>query len=438
MKDVTPKKDTPKPKRRRWFTWLLLLVLLLGSFYFRFKGSVVIAHEGEAAQALLASSADQLARGSLKRDGDARVNILILGKGGAEHAGGNLTDTIQVLSLDIFNNQAGMMSIPRDLQVKSGGSSGKINAVYSQAEAEKKDSGGNTMKLLVSDITDLTIHYFVVLDFDGFSQLIEVLGGVTVNVENPINDQQYPKEDGSNETEVFKLAAGQQYLDGETALKFVRSRHSTGAEGSDFARSARQQQIVAAVKEKALSAGVLTNPVKLVRIFETLGKHIKTDLSPNDLKILAGRMKDINTDNIQSTVLSNSEAGLLVESNQYQSYSLVPRLGFGKYGDIQQRMHSVAPDPLVKQEVVKVRVVHTDNTKSTAKAKSVSTLLINYGYNVIATEATTENYTQNTIIDYRKDKYPFTINYLQQRFGATVDNKKAPREDIDLDLFVAP
>lgn len=428
-------KQTRKP--RRYFVWLILTILVIGSVYFRFKSTVVIAHEGEAAQALLAQSADQLAKSGLTRDGDARVNILVLGKGGGEHAGGNLTDTIQVISVDIFNHQASMMSIPRDLQVKSSSGNTKINAVYSQANGIKKDSGGSVMKALVSDITDLTIHYFVVIDFDGFSQLIDTLGGVTVTVQNPIKDDQYPKEDGSNETELFTLAAGPQRLNGDTALKFVRSRHSVGAEGSDFARSARQQQVVAALKEKAMSAGVLANPVKLVRIFETLGRHIKTDLTPTDLKLLATRMKDIDTaKDIRTAVLSNSDKGLLVESNTFSGYSLVPRLGFSKYQAVQQLMHSIATDPLVKQEQAGIRVL-TAATES-ARGKSTAELLQSYGYRVVAVETTTEKIGKTTLIDYRKDKFPFTLNYLSQRFHANLDSQKPIRDDVDLDLNLAP
>jgi len=421
-------------------TKLVVVVLIIFVFsgiayYFNLKSSVLIDHEGESPIALLANSSDQIAKSGLLRDGDARINILILGKGGEAHAGGNLTDSIQILSLDIFNNEASMLSIPRDFYVKSEVGSTKINAVYSTANGKKKDSGGSVMKNLVSDITDLTIHYFLVIDFDGFSTLIDSLGGISLNVENTINDDQYPVGDEAGSTETFYLKAGWQNLDGETALKFVRSRHTPGVEGSDFARSARQQRVLAAVKEKALSIGVLANPVKFLNMIDILGRHLKTDIPPNDLKLLLTRSKDIKTDEIKSAVLSNSQAGLLTNSTQFGTYALIPSAGFNNYTDIQKLMHSLAHDPLVVKENASIRILHNGND-SKKKADDLSELLKSYGYNIVGVETTDQVTSTTEIISYEKDKNLFTLHFLEQRLQVAHQIKKGNDHPAAIDIIV--
>jgi len=416
---------------------VVILVFGLSSitYFFDLKNSIIIAHEGESALALLAESSDQIAQSGLARDGDARVNILILGKGGDSHAGGNLTDTIQVLSLDIFNNTASMLSIPRDFYVDNVYGTSKINAVYANANGQKKDSGGAAMKTLVSDITDLTIHYFLVIDFDGFSTLIDSLGGVNLYVENTIHDEQYPVGDEAGSTETFHLNAGWQTLSGDTALKFVRSRHTPGAEGSDFARSARQQQVLAAIKNKALSIGVLANPVKFLNMLDILGRHLKTDISPNDLKLVLSKSQDIDTENLQTAVLSNGTEGLLTDTHEYGTYALIPNEGFFNYSAIQKLMHSIATDPLILKENAAVRILYND-AYDKDYANEVSDLLTNYGYNVIGTESTDQKASQTTILSYKKDEHLFTLNYLEQRFQVAHQSKRGNNDQVDIDIIV--
>lgn len=420
-------KNWIKNNKRPAIAGVVIVVAALFGYYLSFEQKIVIDNQGDSAIALLDGSIDSSA---VNKDGDARINILLMGKGGEGHAGGNLTDTIQVVSLDVFGNEIAMLSIPRDLYVDSSVGSMKINAVYSTANGQKKNSGGNTMKELVSEITDLNIHYFVTVDFDGFYSFIDVLGGIAVDVQNTINDQEYPKEDGSNETETFYLAAGVQKLDGETALKFVRSRHGTGGEGSDFARSARQQQVLAAVKDQALASGLLTNPVKFVKALNIVGDNIRTDINTTEMKLLAEKLADINTDEAKTSVLSNSPEGLLTDIDNYPGYTLTPRAGDNDYSQVQLLMHSIAPDPLIKKEGARIKVVSTTSVKH---AEKVADLLTNYGYNIV--ESGFDKKAKESLGVEKKNNFPYTLHYLENRYELTASNQRTT-DGVDIELVV--
>jgi polyisoprenyl-teichoic acid--peptidoglycan teichoic acid transferase len=120
---------------------------------------------------------------------------------------------------------------------------------------KSEDQGINYLAAKVSEITGQSINHYLVVDFRGFQKIVDVLGGVEVDVPHDLIDRMYPV-DGQDRYTTLIIRMGLQHFDGSTALKYARSRHST----SDFDRSERQQAIIKAIKEKALSAGFLTNP----------------------------------------------------------------------------------------------------------------------------------------------------------------------------------
>lgn len=210
---------------------------------------------------------------TLDTDENGRTNILLVGTGGEGHDGANLTDTIIVASIDYDNKVVPMLSIPRDFYIMD--RQQRINSVYdTEMRIEGKDDGIDTLKEIIEDITNLDIQYYAKVDFNGFVQIVDALGGVDVYVENPIYDPYYPK----GETiyfETFSLDPGWQTLDGETALKYARSRKTT----SDFDRAKRQQQLLFALKEKALNLEILTNAGKIGDIYDSVDASIETNLS---------------------------------------------------------------------------------------------------------------------------------------------------------------
>ncbi len=258
---------------------------------------------------------------SLKQT-DGRVNILLLGYGGGNHDGAYLTDSIIVSSINLKTHNVVLFSIPRDLWLP--GISQKVNAAYETGLAQNNGLGFAEDK--IDDILGITIHYGVSLDFNGFSTAIDDVGGVDVNVPDTFDDYQYPIDGKENDlcglteaqtnvtadqaialgvspgiqkvlvdstgkvaTESADFACryehihfdqGLQHMDGTTALKFVRSRHAEGPEGSDFARSGRQQLVIQAFRNKLFSAQTLLNPSKISSLINTLGSSFQTDIPP--------------------------------------------------------------------------------------------------------------------------------------------------------------
>ena len=267
---------------------------------------------------------------SLKSSG-GRVNVLLLGIAGGTHAGASLTDTIVVASYNLKEDELTLLSIPRDLWLPPLKS--KANAVYQIGLSDHNGLG--LSKTVMGNILGIPIHYGLRVDFRGFVQAIDTIDGIDVLVDRSFDDYNYPIEgqendlcgykeeekefseeeakklnievgkrkvliapDGSIATdsaeenkgikyfscryEHVRFEKGLMHMSGAVALKFVRSRHGTNGEGSDFARSARQQKVIDAVRKKILSFETLTDPQKISDLVKTLGKSIDMDISVKD------------------------------------------------------------------------------------------------------------------------------------------------------------
>lgn len=284
---------------------------------------------------------------------DGEVNILLLGIAGGTHDGASLTDTIMVASYNFKTNQVFLISIPRDLWLPTLRT--KANAVYEIGLSQ--NNGLGTSKTIIGNILGLPVHYGLRIDFRGFEKAVDSIDGIDVLVDKSFDDYNYPitgKEDdlcgyeekeidfsaetakqlnidsgkrkvmvapdGSIATDSAEEDQGAKYfscrfehihfdkglthMNGEVALKFVRSRHGNNGEGSDFARSKRQQQVLEAFKVKVLSFETLSSPNKIAELVNTLGKSIDTDVSPKEGLEFYKLFKKI--DKINSLVLDDS------------------------------------------------------------------------------------------------------------------------------------
>lgn len=356
---------------------------------------------------------DKVKPNQLQGEGDGRINILLLGIGGAGHPGGQLSDTIMIASFNPKDKSLAMLSIPRDLYVPIPDVGwNKINYAHAYGEQYLKDKGGGPglAKKTVSEILDLPIHYYVRIDFSGFQKLVDALGGVTVNAEKPISDPLYPDEKMIG-YEPFYLKAGTQKLDGKTALKYARSRETT----SDFDRARRQQILLGAIKEKSLSAGVLANPKKIVDILGIIGNHVRTDMAAWEMERLITLGKDINANQIISKVLDNGPNGPLVSSGE-GGYTLSPRTG--NFKEIQRIAHEIFTDPYLSQENAKIEIQNASSRKGLAG--DVSNQLQSYGYNVTKISVASESKTKTIIYDYSNGKNPYTAKFLADRFKVNI------------------
>ncbi|OGM20694.1 hypothetical protein A2714_03360 [Candidatus Woesebacteria bacterium RIFCSPHIGHO2_01_FULL_38_9] len=227
-----------------------------------------------------------------------RTNILILGKGGGGHEAPDLTDTIILASVNHLDSSISLISLPRDIWIPA--LRAKLNSIYYWGN-KKQDNGGIVLtKATVEEVAGVPVHYAAILDFSAFKTIIDILGGVEVDVERSFTDEKYPipgKEDDECDKdpeykcryETVKFEAGRIQMDGETALKFVRSRNAIGDEGTDFARASRQQKVIVAIKDKMMSREVLLSPKKMLLLKDEILKSVETDVEASSGAILARR-----------------------------------------------------------------------------------------------------------------------------------------------------
>jgi len=336
------------------------------TFIFVFSSQVLVSDQGTTSWFSnlpivkhikhLAESADRELKGE-KRD---RINILLIGMGGRGHEGGYLADTIILASLEPSTQKVAMTSIPRDLAipVEDMGLL-KINHINAYAEADGTD-GGLATSQAISDVLGAPVDYYVRVDFQGFVDIIDILGGLDVYVENTINDESYPIA-GKEEAEVYEdrfehlyIEKGWHEMDGTLALKYARSRHTPGYEGSDFARAARQQKIIEAVKDKLLSMGTLLNPQKISDLINESQEDIDTNLKFWEMIKLWSNFKEVKKEDIVNKVLDNSVNGLLTNRiTEEGAYILSPKSG--DFSEIQYFINSIFSDA-PEEQVTKVSV----------------------------------------------------------------------------------
>lgn len=228
---------------------------------------------------------------------DNQVNILLLGISGGHHDGPNLSDSNIVINYNFKTNQLTTISIPRDLWSPT--LENKINSAYAYGEAKKPGSGGFILaKAEMAAVIGLPIQYAAVIDFQQFKKLIDFLGGIDVEVENSFIDEKFPIAGKENDDcngdktyacryETISFTKGIISMNGETALKFTRSRNAQGDEGTDFAREKRQQKVIEAVKNKLIN--LLKNPnLKTYKeVYQILNNLIKRDITNQQAAIIA-------------------------------------------------------------------------------------------------------------------------------------------------------
>ncbi len=406
-------------------TILIILMLVFGFLFAQGYLNLRKVLGGEGGAAALQKDVDP---SKLKGEGDGRINILIMGRGGDGHEGADLTDTIILASINPIDKDAALVSIPRDLYVsvpRQG--SMKINAVYSTGKAsvlnkyskptaeqkkQAEQAGFDLAESTVESVLGVPVHYYAMVDFTGFKQAIDTVGGVDINAPQAVREQM--RIDGK--TYILDVKPGWQNMDGHKALAYSRSRH-TSARG-DFDRSERQRLMIVALKEKVFSLGTFSNPAKISQLIDNFGNHVQTDFSLQDLTRLYDLSKEIPGNKIQSIGLIDPPHDYLTTSNIGGLSVVVPKAGQNNYKDIQSYIRNTLKDSFIKNENASILVLNGTQIPGLATTKSDE--LKSYGYNVInATNAPTKNYTKTVIVDMRGGNKKYTNRYLEQRFKTT-------------------
>lgn len=231
-------------------------------------------------------------------DGTDRVTILLMGADTRPSERGSSrprTDSIMLLTLNPANNTAGVLSVPRDLYVDIP-SYGlyRINTAYFLG-------GGDLAVQTVSYNLGVYIDYYALVEFDAFVQIIDEIGGVDVYVPYEIYDPTYP--DHNYGYDPFYITAGQHHMNGETALQYVRTRHTPG---SDFDRAQRQQAVLFAIRDQVVSVDMLPTLVQRAPgIYAAISSSIETDMTLDEMARLALLTQNIPRENIHTGVIDN-------------------------------------------------------------------------------------------------------------------------------------
>lgn len=375
----------------------------------------------------LAESSDR----KLKGEDSDRINILLLGIGGKNHSGGYLTDTIMLVSIQPSTKKIAMISIPRDLTVPIENMGWrKINSISAYAEKENPGSGGLAASQAISQLFNVPIDYYMRVDFEAFTKIIDDLGGVDVNVPNTLDDYKYPilgKEDSPDfygRWEHLHVDPGMQHMDGSLALKYARSRHGYGTEGSDFARAKRQQLIIQAVKDKLFSVKTLFKPSLITKMIDNYQEHVSTNLQIWEMVKLWEISKDVKNDEIINKVLDNSPSGLLVDQKGADgAYILVPRSN--DFSQIQYLISSVFTSATAETknklsgEQAKIEV--RNGTWINGLAGKISTDLEAQGFTVTGIgNASMRNYQLSVIYDLSGNTKNSSLDLLKSQTGANI------------------
>lgn len=399
---------------------LLAVLILIGGVYFAAKLYITkrnVFHGGGGAPAL----ASNIDINTLRGEGDGRVNILLLGIGGPGHDGPDLTDTMLLASIDPINHKAALLSIPRDLWVKIPGNGyQKINAAYSDGKQESKaktlagqeQDGLKLLDQTLEPVIGVPIHYHVVVDFAAFKQTVDVLGGVTLNVTDELYDPTIAWENNWNPV-IAK--PGLQTMHGQQALLYARSRETS----SDFARGERQRALLVAIKDKVLTVGTFSNPVKVSQLLDSLGNNVFTDFSVGDSGRLYQIGKGIGSNSITSLDFVTPPHNI-VTTGDINGLSVVePKNGTFDYTAIQSYVRNALRDGLIAKENAAVAVYNA--TDKAGLAASTGGLLKSYGYNVttVTNAPTATNPAKTTLVDLSRGVDKYTRHYLEQRFNVT-------------------
>lgn len=455
----TRKKRLTFMQRRRlkkvffFATSLLILIALLYGFFFLWKAYAVskkmnsddpqstsLTHDLHAMISPIIPTADTK---PLNGQQDGRINILLMGAAGEHNPGSNLTDTIMVMSVDTQNKKIALLSIPRDLYVNIPDTQSytKINSLYQIGLHEGQ--GADLIRQKMEEITGLKVNYYLALDFDGFSRIIDQIGGVNVTVARDMYDARYPGPNYSYQT--FSITKGFHTLDGDMALKYVRERHDDPQ--GDFGRALRQQQVIQAVKNKLFSIQTLFNVVAMNNIMDTLGDNIKTDISFDDIGSFINLSKQVDTQNITNVVVDAWKPDSLLKATHVQignasAFALLPRVG--SYSEIQDLAKNIFDQDQLKKrhqaimnEQAKVGIINeSGDTQLAQKVQQLLTNELGIKNTKVISKSNKELAAETQVSDNTNGGKLFTLDEIIKKLPASLASSANQYTDSNYDMVI--
>mgnify|MGYP000265231149 FL=1 len=280
-------------------------------------------------------------------NGSERVNVMMVGYGGGDHDGAYLADSIQVLSIDPVTDTTTTVPLPRDLWIEgvpAFDQNGKLNETFSIGHLQNGsiDEGAQLLGEVVSTVTGLEVDHWITIDFQGFQEMVDAVGGVTVDNPTPFCWTTIEEFHLAGRWEMGCFEQGPIQLDGEEALTYARVRYTSDiSESTDFARSIRQARIIAALRG-TIGDGGIGAIVPGLRLMDAMEGRVRTDLSVIDLFLLSSHLSsDRRVELTEGPVLTAT-------TNTIGQYILVPTgwTGPGDYGPIRRYLETELGKPV--------------------------------------------------------------------------------------------
>lgn len=369
--------------------------------------------------------------------GTERVNILLLGidlRCGEE--GPTHTDSMMVVTIDPVGKSIAALSLPRDMWVEIPGFGvNRINQAYFQGEAYDYPGGGAALAVETVEATlGIPVQYYAAINFDGFVEIIDIIGGITVEVSEEIDDPTYP--DSCYGYDPFHINPGAHELDGMQALKYARTRATANG---DIDRAARQQQVLTAARDKVLRVNMAPRLLaQAPQLWRSLQENTKTNMTLEEAVQLGLLVQDIPSENVETTVIDYTY--VYNETTPDGQMVLVPNRDRIRALRDQIFAPPAIPTPVIenlpqlaRQE--NARVVIHNGTPTFGLASGTRDYLLPYGINVVdignADDATL---TSTQIVDY--GSHLNTTRYLAELLGVPPLNitysTRAPAGDYDV------
>lgn len=437
-----------KSKKRRIIKWVAIAIATIIVGIIAYTGIIALITTNKVFDGGIFGLTQKQA---LKEDANGRSNFLIFGtaeddEGGA-HGGANLTDSLMVMSVNQKTKDVFMVSIPRDLWVEFGavclsGYQGKVNEVYScySNDGEDEAAGAAGLQKKIGSILGLDIQYYVHLNFTAVVELVDAVGGVDVTIEsNPegmgILDRNFDWKCGYRCYYVKYEDGERAHLDGEHALALSRARNAAGGYGlaaGNFDREKNQQKIIKALREKALSAGTLTNLGKVTSIMNALGNNLRTNIDTKEIQTLMSIASETSDNAIASLTLVDEEDPLVTTCRVDAASAVCPTAGRYSYTAIQAYIKKNSVNNPVTKEGAKIVVLN--GTGTTGVAQTEADALTAKGY-TISSYANAPDGTYEAVEIYKiGEGNTATTEALKTRYSVSTIKTSAPPLAVDDDV----
>lgn len=377
----------------------------------------------------------------LKMDANGRTNVVVFGTSEDDpgHEGALLTDSIMLISADQKNNNAYLMSIPRDLwvdydQACNSGYAGRINEVYScfSDDGENEKEGATALMDKVGEITGLETQYYVHMNYGVLRDAVDAVGGVSVEIDS--DDPRGIFDDNFDwmcnyKCNYVKYKNGPTgNMDGQHALALARARGASGntygLAQANFDREKYQRKILVALKEKAVSAGTLTNIGKVTGLIDAMGNNLRTNFDTAEIRTLMALGADTPSDAIKSLVLNDTENPLVMGANLGGASVLVPAAGEGNFTEIQAYVaKNTSNDPVIREGA---NIVVMNGTETIGVGQAEADKLAEDNYTVTSVTNAPSDYAKTTVYWVNKDHMKGTAKALKKRYGIKLTTTEPP------------